>query len=82
MVQQELPYPLLFLISPVETPYLAGRPIPSNHIYNKTTMMQAVPLKRSLSRSFIRVIQRALPLVKSRRRSWTTNAKIRMPIDL
>lgn len=45
-------------------------------------MFQAIPLKRSLSRSVIKIIQRTLPLVKSRRRSWTTNAKTRMPIDL
>ncbi|KAK4464757.1 hypothetical protein QBC42DRAFT_262767, partial [Cladorrhinum samala] len=40
------------------------------------------PLRRSLSRSVKRMIQRTLPLVHSRRRSWTTNAKIRMPIDM
>lgn len=45
-------------------------------------MFQAVPLKRTLSRSFIRIIQRTLPLVKTRGRPWTTNAKTRMPIDL
>ncbi|KAK3297420.1 uncharacterized protein B0H64DRAFT_440886 [Chaetomium fimeti] len=45
-------------------------------------MFGSVPLKRSLSRSFIRIIQRTLPLVKSRGRSWTTNAKTRMPIDI
>jgi hypothetical protein len=45
-------------------------------------MFQAVPLKRSLSRSVIKIIQRTLPLVKSRRRTWTTHAKIRMPIDM
>ncbi|KAK0739406.1 hypothetical protein B0T21DRAFT_141975 [Apiosordaria backusii] len=90
--QQELPYSLHLL--PVHN--LSGGdfapprwPTPSNHHHHRrrenkaeTAMMQAVPLKRSLSRSLIRVIQRALPLVKSRRRSWTTNAKIRMPIDL
>ncbi|KAK4033178.1 hypothetical protein C8A01DRAFT_40370 [Parachaetomium inaequale] len=45
-------------------------------------MSLAAPLKRSLSRSLIRIIQRTLPLVKSRGRSWTTNAKTRMPIDI
>lgn len=45
-------------------------------------MFPAAPLKRSLSRSVIRIIQRTLPLVKSRRRSWTTCAKTRMPIDM
>ncbi|KAK4163262.1 hypothetical protein QBC43DRAFT_213116 [Cladorrhinum sp. PSN259] len=42
----------------------------------------ATPLRRSLSRSVKKMIQRTLPLVHSRRRSWTTNAKIRMPIDM
>ncbi|KAK4157176.1 hypothetical protein C8A00DRAFT_11977, partial [Chaetomidium leptoderma] len=45
-------------------------------------MFRSIPLKRSLSRSVIKIIQRTLPLVKSRRRSWTTNAKKRMPIDM
>ena len=45
-------------------------------------MFPAAPLKRSLSRSVIKVIQRALPLVKGRRGTWTTNAKTRMPIDM
>lgn len=49
---------------------------------NTTIMFQAIPLKRSLSRSVIRIIQRTLPLVKRRRRSWTTHAKKRMPIDM
>jgi hypothetical protein len=51
----------------------------SNHT---AIMFAAVPLKRSLSRSVIKIIQRTLPLVKSRGRSWTTNAKTRMPIDM
>lgn len=45
-------------------------------------MLQAVPLKRTLSRSLIKIVQRALPLIKNRGRPWTTSAKTRMPIDL
>lgn len=45
-------------------------------------MSSPTPLKRSLSRSVIRIIQRTLPLVSSRRRPWTTSAKTRMPIDM
>ncbi|KAK4223599.1 hypothetical protein QBC38DRAFT_45529 [Podospora fimiseda] len=44
-------------------------------------MFASVPLRRSLSRSLKRMIQRTLPIVHSRRRSWTTNAKIRVPIE-
>lgn len=53
------------------------------HTYHTCIMLhQVMPLRRSLSRSVIRLIRRTLPLVKSRRRSWTTNSKTRVPIDI
>jgi hypothetical protein len=54
-----------------------------SYIMSATFPQTSLKRKRSLSRSVIKIIQRTLPhLVKSRRRSWTTNAKTRMPIDM